>query len=105
MSDLGMAFINSLDAEDIDQLRTLLSVSPTTQIGEAADGAQRTHPASQPTRPENVWLDTRAAARHMSCEPHRIYDLVAQRRICVHRDGRRLRFRVSDLDSYLMGAS
>jgi excisionase family DNA binding protein len=41
------------------------------------------------------------AAEHLACKPQRIYDLVSQRRLEFHRDGRRLLFRRSDLDAYL----
>jgi excisionase family DNA binding protein len=41
------------------------------------------------------------AADHLACKPQRIYDLVSQRRLEFHRDGRRLLFRRSDLDAYL----
>src|SRR5256885_13574044 len=41
------------------------------------------------------------AAEHLACKPQRIYDLVSQRRLDSHRDGRRLLFRRSDLDAYL----
>jgi excisionase family DNA binding protein len=47
------------------------------------------------------WIDVEQAAEHLACKPRRIYELVAQRRVPVHRDGRRLLFRRSDLDAAL----
>jgi hypothetical protein len=50
------------------------------------------------------WLDVRAAARHLACSPKRIYDLVAEQRVRVARDGRRLLFRVEWLDAMVVEA-
>ena len=51
-------------------------------------------------RPE-AFIGVAEAADHLACKPQRIYDLVSQRRLEFHRDGRRLLFRRSDLDAYL----
>ena len=51
-------------------------------------------------KPE-AFIGVAEAADHLACKPQRIYDLVSQRRLEFHRDGRRLLFRRSDLDAYL----
>ena len=51
-------------------------------------------------KPES-FIGVAEAAEHLACKPQRIYDLVSQRRLDFHRDGRRLLFRRSDLDAYL----
>jgi excisionase family DNA binding protein len=51
--------------------------------------------------PRAAWLDVQAAADYLACPPSRIYDLVAQRRVRVARDGTRLRFRTEWLDAVL----
>jgi len=51
-------------------------------------------------RPE-PWCDVETAALYLACGQQRIYDLVAQRRLRVARDGRRLPFRREWLDEYL----
>jgi excisionase family DNA binding protein len=51
-------------------------------------------------KPES-FIGVAEAADHLACKPQRIYDLVSQRRLEFHRDGRRLLFRRSDLDAYL----
>jgi excisionase family DNA binding protein len=48
------------------------------------------------------WLDVGEAAEYLRCKPKRIYDLVSQRRIPVHRDGSRVLFRREELDAYLL---
>lgn len=52
------------------------------------------------TGPE-PWIGVEAAAEHLACKPRRIYELVAQRRVRVRRDGRRVLFRRSWLDEAL----
>lgn len=47
------------------------------------------------------WIDVDDAAVHLACTRKRVYDLVAQRRVRVFRDGRRLLFRRSWLDEAL----
>ena len=51
-------------------------------------------------KPES-FIGVGEAAEHLACKPQRNYDLVSQRRLAFHRDGRRLLFRRSDLDAYL----
>ena len=52
-----------------------------------------------PDRPE-PYLDVEAAAEFLACKPPRIYDLVERGAVPVHRDGRRLLFRASELSAY-----
>lgn len=59
----------------------------------AEHAAVKNHPAP--------WLDVEHAARYLTCEDHRIYDLVYQGRLRVARDGRRLLFRREWLDDCL----
>ena len=47
------------------------------------------------------WLDADAAADYLATSRGRIYDLVQLGKLQPHRDGRRLLFRRSGLDSYL----
>jgi excisionase family DNA binding protein len=47
------------------------------------------------------WLDVAEAADYLRCKPKRIYDLISQRRIPVHRDGGRVLLRRDELDRYL----
>ena len=47
------------------------------------------------------WLTVQTAAEHMGCGRHRVYALVRQQAIPHEKDGSRLLFRRSDLDSYI----
>ena len=47
------------------------------------------------------WLDVAQAAEHLACKPQRIYDLVSQGRLEHRKDGRRLLFRRSWVDTYV----
>ncbi len=47
------------------------------------------------------WLDVNEAAEYLRCKPKRVYDLVGQSRLPVHRDGSRLLFDRAELDAYL----
>lgn len=51
------------------------------------------------------WIGVEEAAEHLACKPQRIYDLVSQGRLEHRKDGRRLLFRRSDLDSHLEGSA
>jgi excisionase family DNA binding protein len=51
------------------------------------------------------WLDVGEAAEYLRCKPKRVYDLVSQSRLPAHRDGSRLLFTRSELDSYVLGAA
>jgi excisionase family DNA binding protein len=50
------------------------------------------------------WLSVEEAAEHLRCKPKRLYDLVSQQRVPVHRDGSRLLFHRDELDGYLRAA-
>lgn len=47
------------------------------------------------------WVGVDRAAEHLNCKPQRIYDLVYRDAIPFRKDGARLLFRLSDLDSWL----
>jgi excisionase family DNA binding protein len=54
--------------------------------------------------PCSPWLDVTEAADYLRCGRKRVYDLVGQSRLPVHRDGSRLLFHRDELDGYLNGA-
>lgn len=58
-----------------------------------------------PDRPVAAWVDAAGAAAHLATSPARIYDLVQLRKLEPRRDGRRLLFRIEDLDAYLEAAA
>jgi hypothetical protein len=66
----------------------------------ARRAAELISPVGDTPRP---WLDTKAAAGHLCCPVSRIHDLVQLGKLQPCRDGRRLLFRATDLDSYLEG--
>lgn len=47
------------------------------------------------------WLDTRAAAAHLGITPRALLQRVQRGQVKPHRLGRRLRFRLADLDALL----
>ena len=49
------------------------------------------------------WLSAEDAARHLACSRGRLYDLVQLGKLQPRRDGRRLLFKLADLDAYLGG--
>jgi excisionase family DNA binding protein len=51
--------------------------------------------------PPEPYIDADKAAEYLACDRRRIYDLVERRAVKSYRDGRRVLFRHSDLDSYL----
>lgn len=53
-----------------------------------------------PQQPE-PYLNVGEAAEYLAAPKSRIYEIVERRAVAVHRDGRRLLFRRSDLDAYL----
>ncbi len=59
---------------------------------------------SQPT-PPTPWLTPDAAALHLGCGKRRIYDLVADDRIPVHREGNRLLFHRDELDDWIVSGA
>jgi excisionase family DNA binding protein len=62
--------------------------------------------ALRESRPEG-WLDTEAAAEHLSTTPNSIRDLVRRQGLPAHRapGTARLLFRASELDAYVVGGS
>lgn len=51
------------------------------------------------------WLGSDQAAEYLGCSRARIHDLVGLGKLSPRRDGRRLRFRRTDLDAYLEGSA
>lgn len=47
------------------------------------------------------WVGVERAAAHLAAQPHRVYDLVATGRLPHRKDGRRLLFKLSELDGWL----
>lgn len=67
--------------------------------------AQRVVALSAGSSPADPWLDVDEAAEHLRARPQRLYDLVSTGRLKPAKDGRRLLFRRSWIDSYLESAS
>jgi excisionase family DNA binding protein len=57
------------------------------------------------TTTTSPWLNTDQAAEYIAAKPGRIHDLVALHKLTPRRDGRRLLFRVDELDAYIEGQS
>jgi excisionase family DNA binding protein len=51
---------------------------------------------------ESPWLDVEGAAERLCCPTSRVYDLHARGVLVGYRDGRRLVFKVSDVDAVLV---
>jgi excisionase family DNA binding protein len=49
------------------------------------------------------WVGVDAAATHLACKRQRIYDLVSRRAIPHRKEGSRLLFKLSHLDSWIEG--
>jgi excisionase family DNA binding protein len=81
-----------------------LTVTPDLVDAIADRVARVLESRSGPAEPEG-WIGVHAAAAHLACKPQRIYDLVSQGRVPFRRDGRRVLFRRSDLDGYLVAES
>lgn len=47
------------------------------------------------------WVGVEKVAEHLDCEPQRIYNLKSEGRIPYHKDGSRLLFRLSEIDTWL----
>jgi len=56
------------------------------------------------SKPE-PWCEIRAAAEHLGCKVRRVYELVALNRIPHRKEGRRLLFRLSELDTWVTSQS
>jgi excisionase family DNA binding protein len=63
--------------------------------------AQRlTDQLTHPNQPEPTpWLNVEQAGEYLACPPSRIYDLTAQGRLTVHKEGGRSLYRRADLDA------
>jgi excisionase family DNA binding protein len=62
--------------------------------------------ASSSATSTTPWLNAEDAALYLGDAPvSRIYDLVQQRKLTPHRDGRRLLFHRDDLDAYVEASS
>jgi excisionase family DNA binding protein len=53
-----------------------------------------------PEEPDE-WLTTQGAADYLKCGRRRIFNLVSEGRIPVHREGARLLFKRSELDAWI----
>ncbi len=85
---------------------TALTVDiPATLVDAIADAvAARLNTSTDTTA--SPWLNVEQAATYIGDAPaSRVYDLVQQRKLTAHRDGRRLLLNRDDLDAYLRGAS
>ena len=54
------------------------------------------------TRLESPWLNIGEAAEYMRLKPGTVYDMVESGRLKCGRAGNRLRFRIEDLDGFLL---
>ena len=87
MSVLAAALLAELDDDALDALADALLPRLATRL----DQRQGVSP----------WLSAEDAARHLACSRGRLYDLVQLGKLQPRRDGRRLLFRLADLDAYL----
>lgn len=55
-----------------------------------------------PAPAASPWLNVEEAAERLRCKPKRIYDLVREDKLPVHREGTRLLFRCDELDEYVL---
>jgi excisionase family DNA binding protein len=79
----------TIDIKVPTEVMEMLAVSVASQLGERLR-----------VQPEQ-WIGVEQAAAHLACPKSRIYDLVSARRVPHERDGSRLLFRRSDLDSWV----
>ena len=63
--------------------------------------AQRVASLAAGSSPSDPWLSIDEAAEHLRAKPQRLYDLVSSGRLKPAKDGRRLLFRRSALDTYV----
>jgi len=55
--------------------------------------------------PPGPWLTTTETAEYLRCKPQRVYNLVAEGRLQVRKDGSRSLYHVSDIDEMLLGGT
>jgi len=87
LSALASALLAELDDDALDALADALFPRLAAKLG--------AHLGSTP------WLSAADAARHLACSRGRLYDLVQLGKLEPRRDGRRLLFKLADLDAYL----
>jgi len=87
LSALATALLAELNDDALDALAEALFPRLAAKFG--------AHEGSTP------WLSTEDAARHLACSRDRLYDLVQLGKLKPRRDGRRLLFKLADLDAYL----
>jgi excisionase family DNA binding protein len=87
LSVLASALLAELDDDALDALADALLPRLAARLG-----------ARQGSAP---WLSAEDAARHLACSRGRLYDLVQLGKLEPRRDGRRLLFKLADLDAYL----
>jgi excisionase family DNA binding protein len=89
VSVLAAALLAELDDDALDALAEAL----LPRLAARLDQNQGASP----------WLSAEEAARHLACSRGRLYDLVQLGKLQPRRDGRRLLFRLAELDAYLEG--
>lgn len=87
MSALAAALLAELDDDALDALAEALLPRLAARLG--------------PAQGSSPWLSAEDAARHLACSRGRLYDLVQLGKLQPRRDGRRLLFKLADLDAYL----
>jgi excisionase family DNA binding protein len=76
-------------------LRSLITEVAQQAVQQAVTEINGTRRADEP------YLTAEQAAKYLACEPKRIYELVAQGRLPRRKDGRRLLFRLEELEACL----
>lgn len=66
--------------------------------------ARRAAEIIQRDRVRSPWMTTEECADYMRCDRKRVYDLVSQGRLPVHKDGTRSVFFIEEVDAYLFGS-
>ena len=90
-----------MSAGDRPRVTPLAREVPEALVERVAERAAEIALARLAERGPEPWIGVEDAAKHLACSRKRVYDLVAQRRVRVFRDGRRLLFRRSWLDEAL----
>lgn len=80
------------------ELTVRLTPEDLEQLAECVAAHLAGAPTAAATEP---WVDVAAAAMHLACKPQRIYDLVSAGAIPHRKEGRRVLFRLSELDRWL----
>lgn len=77
-----------------------LNVELTPEFIECLAGHVAAVLQSAPAAPE-PWVGVKEAAEFLGCRDRRVYDLVEQQRIPCRHEGRFVKFRLSELNSWL----